>query len=187
MHMRLTARRLVARGVLKSGVGTGPARQIVGRPAGGQHYRATARVSRISVGPPRSSRADPLLAAAAASTLFRFGPARGRIAPYPQQGQRMKQLQKVIWTKGVLLTPQHLQTQDRFLEDLLAFRLGAHAFCPWGFTRLEIDREALAGGSLALSAAAGLFPDGVPFDIPGADAAPAPKALEPHWDPDRGR
>ncbi len=99
----------------------------------------------------------------------------------------MKQLQKVIWTKGVLLTPQHLQTQDRFLEDLLAFRLGAHAFCPWGFTRLESDREALAGGSLALSAAAGLFPDGVPFDIPGADAAPAPKALEPHWDPDRGR
>jgi len=98
----------------------------------------------------------------------------------------MKQLQKVLWTKGVLLTPQHLQTQDRFLEDLLAFRLGSHAFCPWGFTSLEIDREALAGGSLAITAAAGLFPDGLPFDIPLADAAPAPKQLEPHWQPDRG-
>jgi type VI secretion system protein ImpJ len=60
----------------------------------------------------------------------------------------MRQLQKVLWSKGVLLDPQHLQMQDRYLEELLAFRLDALAFAPWGFSRLELDREAVAAGSL---------------------------------------
>jgi type VI secretion system protein ImpJ len=96
----------------------------------------------------------------------------------------MRQLQKVLWTKGVLLSPQHLQTQDRFLEDLVGFQLSSLAFCPWGFSELEIDREALAGGTLALAAAAGLLPDGLPFEIPLTDGAPPPKQLEEAWQPD---
>lgn len=90
-------------------------------------------------------------------------------------------MQKVLWNKGVLLMPQHLQMQDRFLEELLAFEMRSLAFCPWGFSRLEIDREALAGGTLAISAATGLLPDGTPFDVPGADPAPPPKPLDAHW------
>lgn len=97
----------------------------------------------------------------------------------------MRQLQKVLWTKGVLLTPQHLQTQDRFLEDALGFQLASLTFCPWGFARLELDQEALAGGVLALAKASGLFPDGLVFDVPGADAPPPPKPLEDHWDADQ--
>jgi type VI secretion system protein ImpJ len=97
----------------------------------------------------------------------------------------MRQMQPVLWTKGVLLSPQHLQTQDRFLEDLVQFQLSTLTYCPWGFARLEIDREALASGSFALTAASGLFPDGLPFDIPASDAAPAPKALEGCWEPDQ--
>jgi type VI secretion system protein ImpJ len=93
-------------------------------------------------------------------------------------------MQKVLWQKGVLLSPQHLQTQDRFLEDLIGFQLSSLAFCPWGFARLELDREALAGGTLALSAATGLMPDGLPFDIPLADAPPQPKPLAELWHPD---
>ncbi|MEW5931180.1 MAG: type VI secretion system baseplate subunit TssK [Gemmatimonadota bacterium] len=94
-------------------------------------------------------------------------------------------MQKVLWTKGVLLSPQHLQAQDRFLEDLVGFQLSALTFCPWGFARLELDREALAGGSLLLSAAAGIFPDGLAFEMPDADAVPPPKPLEAHWLPDQ--
>ena len=97
----------------------------------------------------------------------------------------MKRMQKVLWTKGVLLTPQHLQAQDRFLEDQLRFQLSAVAYCPWGFSRLEIDREALGGGVLSLSRAAGILPDGLPFDIPDADPAPSPRPLQDHWHPDR--
>lgn len=93
----------------------------------------------------------------------------------------MRQTQKVLWAKGVLLSPQHLQTQDRFFEDLLESQLSSLVFCPWGFSRLEIDRDALAGGTLAITGAAGLFPDGLAFDLPGADATPSPKPLEEHW------
>jgi len=98
----------------------------------------------------------------------------------------MRQMQKVLWTKGVLLTPQHLQLQDRFVEDLIGFQLASLSFAPWGFSKLRIDREALAGGSLAVSEAAGILPDGLPFDVPGSDPAPAPKPLEEYWDADRG-
>lgn len=97
----------------------------------------------------------------------------------------MRQLQRVLWSKGVLLNPQHLQLQDRYLEELLAFRLEALSFRPWGFSRLALDREALAGGMLALTSAAGLLPDGLVFDVPGADPEPAPLPLASHWRPDQ--
>ncbi|HTE46786.1 MAG TPA: type VI secretion system baseplate subunit TssK [Gemmatimonadaceae bacterium] len=97
----------------------------------------------------------------------------------------MRQMQPVLWTKGVLLSPQHFQTQDRFLEDLLEFQLSALAFCPWGFQRLEIDREALASGTFALSSASGILPDGLLFDMPLSEAAPLPKPLEGAFEPDQ--
>ncbi len=97
----------------------------------------------------------------------------------------MPQLQPVIWAKGTFLTPQHLQLQDRFFESLLAFRLRALNFRPWGFSSLEIDREALTGGSLMLQSASGIFPDGLLFDIPASDAAPAPKPLLPSFSDQR--
>jgi len=89
----------------------------------------------------------------------------------------MRQLQPVIWSKGVFLSPQHLQAQDRFSEDTLRFYLESLSFCPWGFRCLKIDREALAKGFFAISIASGLFPDGLAFDIPNTDAAPAPLKL----------
>jgi type VI secretion system protein ImpJ len=97
----------------------------------------------------------------------------------------MRQMQPVLWTKGVLLSPQHFQTQDRFLEDLLDFQLSTLAFCPWGFRRLEIDREALAGGSFAISSASGIFPDGLLFDMPLSDPTPPPKVLEGFFEQDQ--
>lgn len=97
----------------------------------------------------------------------------------------MRQMQPVLWTKGVLLSPQHLQTQDRFLEDLIQFQLSGLTYCPWGFHRLEIDHEALAAGSFAISQAAGIFPDGLLFDLPVSDPAPAPKVLEGVWEQDQ--
>jgi type VI secretion system protein ImpJ len=97
----------------------------------------------------------------------------------------MTRLQPVIWKKGTLLSPQHLQTQDRFLEDTLRFQTGALAFCPWGFQRLQINQEALATGYFAIAEAAGIFPDGLLFDIPDADQAPPPKALAECFDADQ--
>lgn len=87
--------------------------------------------------------------------------------------------------KGTLLSPQYLQTQDRFLENSLKFQLDALSFAPWGFRRLQLDQQALAGGYAAITDAAGIFPDGLLFDIPEADAAPSPKPLAECFDADQ--
>ncbi len=96
----------------------------------------------------------------------------------------MKQLQPILWTKGTFLTPQHLQLQDRFLEDSLNFKLQALKFCGWGFSELVIDQELLAQGQFGLSRASGIFPDGLTFDIPDSDEAPSSKALTELFDPE---
>ncbi len=90
----------------------------------------------------------------------------------------MRQMQPVLWTKGVLLSPQHLQVQDRFLEDLVAFRLSAVAAWRWGFASMTLDSEALLDGMVGLDEARGVFPDGLAFDVPGSDPAPAARSIE---------
>ena len=98
----------------------------------------------------------------------------------------MTHVQKPLWTKGVLLSQQQLQMQDRYFEARLAAGVSALTFCPWGFGRLVLDHQALEAGSLALVEAEGLFPDGLAFSIPGADPAPLPKPLASHWSDDQG-
>lgn len=92
----------------------------------------------------------------------------------------MRQLQPVIWTKGTILTPQHLQTSDRYLESTVQFRLESLNFRPWGIQELIIDQEALTAGNFAISRVTGILPDGLPFDIPDSDPAPVQKPLDQH-------
>jgi type VI secretion system protein ImpJ len=96
----------------------------------------------------------------------------------------MHRLAPVVWTKGTFLNPQHLQSQDRFLESSLQFQLQALEFRPWGFSQLRVDREALAKGTFAISEAAGVMPDGLLFDIPNSDTSPPAKILADHFQPD---
>jgi len=90
----------------------------------------------------------------------------------------MRQLQPVVWSKGVFLSPQHLQAQDRFFEDTLRFLSGALAYANWGFTSLQIDPAGLSEGRLSVSEASGIFPDGLMLDCPASDAPPASRTLE---------
>jgi type VI secretion system protein ImpJ len=97
----------------------------------------------------------------------------------------MRLLQPVIWSKGTFLSPQHLQAQDRFLESLFQFRIDALRFRAWGFSRLEIDQEKLSAGVLAIHRAAGIFPDGLAFEMPESDQAPPAKPLQEFFGPDQ--
>ncbi|MDE3149431.1 MAG: type VI secretion system baseplate subunit TssK [Acidobacteriota bacterium] len=90
----------------------------------------------------------------------------------------MRHLQPVVWSKGVFLSPQHLQAQDRFFEDTLRFLSGALSFSNWGFTALQIDSAGLSEGRLSVSQASGIFPDGLMLDLPTSDAPPASRALD---------
>ncbi|MGH8796133.1 MAG: type VI secretion system baseplate subunit TssK, partial [Caldimonas sp.] len=80
---------------------------------------------------------------------------------------------KVVWTEGMFLQPQHFQQHDRYAEYQLRQRLAATLGYPWGYTAVTIDDAALAIGKLSLSSAHGVMPDGTAFSIPGNDAAPA--------------
>jgi type VI secretion system protein ImpJ len=97
----------------------------------------------------------------------------------------MRHLPPVLWSKGVLLTPQHLQAQDRHHEESLAFQVGALAFCAWGFSQLAIDRDALSGGTLVVNAVSGRFPDGLLFDAPLGGPTPPPKDVTAAFAPDQ--
>jgi type VI secretion system protein ImpJ len=90
----------------------------------------------------------------------------------------MRQLQPVVWSKGVFLSPQHLQAQDRFFEESLRFLVEALSFRFWGFTSLRIDGTALSEGQLSISEASGVFPDGLLLDMPASDAPPRLRTLD---------
>lgn len=80
---------------------------------------------------------------------------------------------KVIWTEGMFLQPQHLQQHDRFLAQQAQMRLAATAPYGWGYVSLTLDSAALNLGKIAITAAQGVMPDGLAFDVPGQDPAPA--------------
>jgi len=90
----------------------------------------------------------------------------------------MRQLQPVVWSKGVFLSPQHLQAQDRYFEENLRFLSDALAFRNWGLSSLQIDSMGLSEGQLTVSQATGVFPDGLMLDVPGSDAPPRSRTLE---------
>lgn len=81
---------------------------------------------------------------------------------------------RVVWSEGLFLRPQHLQQMERSLESLIDARTAGATAHGWGFTRLQIDDEALKTGRLSISRAAGILPDGTPFKIPEESAAPPP-------------
>jgi len=85
---------------------------------------------------------------------------------------------KVIWSEGMFLQPQHFQQHDRYQERLLESRTAPIASHAWGFVSLELDAAALALGKIQLSAARGILPDGTPFDFPAHDAPPEPLDVE---------
>jgi type VI secretion system protein ImpJ len=86
---------------------------------------------------------------------------------------------RVVWSEGLFLRPQHFQQQTRYFERYVEGR--ARELCPhsWGFTHLEIERDLLSIGKLGLRRAAGVFPDGTPFAMPDDDPLPSPLELTP--------
>ncbi|WP_176096306.1 type VI secretion system baseplate subunit TssK [Burkholderia cepacia] len=82
--------------------------------------------------------------------------------------------QRVVWTEGMFLRPQHFQQLERHWERYVALRcLPLQGFF-WGFDTLELDREQLALGKVALRTASGVMRDGTPFDLSHPDDLPEP-------------
>ncbi len=78
----------------------------------------------------------------------------------------MSQNNKVIWTEGMFLRPQHFQQQDRNFQSWIETRCRGLQTYSWGLTKLELDQQILTLGKIALTSCQGVLPDGTPFSIP---------------------
>lgn len=81
---------------------------------------------------------------------------------------------KVIWTEGMFLRPQHFQQQERHLQQWVESRCANMTPFSWGVSRLSIDAELLSLGKFGLSSCRGVFPNGTPLDTDVADPLPQP-------------
>lgn len=85
----------------------------------------------------------------------------------------MKQLSKIVWSEGMYLAPHHFQAQNRYFEDSVQFAVTSLWRDAYGLVSCEFDTEAIRNGTVALIHAIGVFPDGLPFDMPECDVLPA--------------
>ncbi|MFC4729756.1 type VI secretion system baseplate subunit TssK [Coralloluteibacterium thermophilus] len=90
----------------------------------------------------------------------------------------MTQNNKIVWSEGLFLRPQHMQQQERYLERFVGLRADALRPYPWGLSELEFEPDLLAVGKLGLRRARGVFADGTPFSMPDDDPLPAPLEVD---------
>jgi type VI secretion system protein ImpJ len=83
---------------------------------------------------------------------------------------------RVIWSDGLFLQPQHFQQQDRYVERYVETRCHALAPFSWGFTEIEFEQDLLRIGKVGVRRLSGVFPDGTPFRMPDDD--PLPSAVD---------
>lgn len=90
--------------------------------------------------------------------------------------------QRVVWSEGLLMAPQHLQQLDLYHERLLALRLDAISHLNWGVLSIELDRSALGAARVQLNRFRGVLPDGVVLDLePGDPELPATRPIGEHF------
>ncbi|HTT22320.1 MAG TPA: type VI secretion system baseplate subunit TssK [Candidatus Sulfotelmatobacter sp.] len=95
----------------------------------------------------------------------------------------MSKPQKVVWTKGMFLMPQHFQVQDEYFEQTLHFRATASNFANWGLRGIGVDEASLENGLFTLRHCEGVLPDGLTFEMPVADELPAGRQVEEFFPP----
>lgn len=72
---------------------------------------------------------------------------------------------KVIWSEGMFLQPQHFQQHDRYVESMIEGRCAGLRTYSWGVAKLAIDQQLLNQGKLTLVVGTGVLPDGTVFDV----------------------
>lgn len=80
---------------------------------------------------------------------------------------------RVIWSEGLFLQPQHFQQQERHFHHEVHVRTMHFNSHFHGFHELKLDPDLLLAGKVSILKASGYFPDGSYFSIPDQDPAPA--------------
>lgn len=93
-----------------------------------------------------------------------------------------RHLERVVWSEGMLMCPQHLQQQDLFFEATLAARLAAVTPTDWGVVRTSIDEGELKSGVLKVGEFVGVLSGGLPLDVaPGEPGGPPARPIQDHF------
>ncbi len=96
----------------------------------------------------------------------------------------MKVPNRVVWSEGMFMSPQHLQQLDRYHEGYVASRLQAVTTFDWGTVAVELDERALVAGQVRVQRFEGVLPDGLPIAFDGTHAeAPPARPIEGHFPP----
>ena len=91
---------------------------------------------------------------------------------------------RVVWSEGLLVSPQHLQQADLYHERLLDMRLAALTPQTWGILSLELDLGALQSDQFRMSRFVGILPDGLYLGFEAGDPeAPAARPIGAHFPP----
>ena len=95
--------------------------------------------------------------------------------------------QRVVWSEGLLIGPQHFQQLDLYHERLLGLRIDAVEALHWGVVRVELDPAALAAGQLQLQRLHAVMPDGAVLALePGDPELPALRRVDEQLTQGRG-
>src|SRR5688572_26846278 len=93
---------------------------------------------------------------------------------------------RVVWREGMHLSQHHFQAQSRHFESEIQFALSQMLAEPYGLAGIELDAEALLNGTVRLTHARGVMPDGLAFDMPESDPAPPSRDIRERFSPSRG-
>ena len=96
----------------------------------------------------------------------------------------MKPPQRVVWSEGMLVSPQHLQQQDLYHERLMDERIAAVTPYRWGVVSAEVDPGALGSDQLRITKFVGILPDGLFLAFEGKDPeCPPARPIGGHFSP----
>jgi len=99
----------------------------------------------------------------------------------------MKSLSPVVWSEGMYLGPHQFQAQSRYFDDSIHFATSALWFENYGVIGCELSAEALENGQALLVHARGVMPDGLAFEMPESDPAPAARDLAEIFPPTQNK
>ena len=80
---------------------------------------------------------------------------------------------KVAWSQGMFVQPQHFQQHTRYFEDQIRSRCKGITPYDWGIHHLKLDIELLTQGKFAIESCAGRFDDGTAFSIDEVEHGPS--------------
>ncbi|WP_087020903.1 type VI secretion system baseplate subunit TssK [Thaumasiovibrio subtropicus] len=90
----------------------------------------------------------------------------------------MSEFDRVAWSEGMFLRPQHFQQQERFIKRESALLHENLRQYSWGVASLELDASLLKIGQFAITECVAVLPDRSIINIPERDLAPQPISVD---------